>query len=416
MKKSSVLFLTLFVMTGAVAEENIVSRHDFAPQQKALPVIAERSYWPLFSANNITHPAIKSYPVYNDICKEELFRDSALVYVNYTSKVPEEPIGINKLFSPAHLQAFDSKKKSNVPFFIRFCGSRRPHMLNTSYQQNMEEYNSWKKNNPLFMGFEQSEWDNELVMMDYWFSQIKDPQKRLALQKEYPSPQTRETAAARARRIYDLVRNFYFGDAGKLNFMRAGWCFDPLSAAFGANMLCLETTNTSSGDYLTYRWQVSMAFTRGTARQFSIPWYWYIANFYNGFDSNGKWQNNYYRNYYTDKGIFGPAKGMSRSLLQRNMYLAYFAGASLIEFENWTCLLLKMNQKKDKIIFSSIGEDYKEFYKFTKKNPDRGTAYTPVALLIPLSQGYPNWGGRAWERFQYEKSPQKSLQAEKDHH
>ena len=403
MKKSVLLLLLQLFVSGVTAGKDIVARRDFVPQQESLPVIMGYSYWPLFSSNNITHPGIKSYPVYDDICKEPLFRNSALVYVNYTTTVPNGTIDIKKLFSPAHLQAFESNLKNNVPFFIRFCGTRHPHMLNSSYAQDLQGYKIWKKKYPNFMGFEQSEWDNELVMMDYWFSQTKDVPKRLELQKTYPSPTTREAAQERSQKIYGLVRNFYFGDVEKLNFMRAGWCFDPLSAAFGANMLCLETTNTSSGEYLSYRWQISVAFTRGTARQFSIPWYWYIANFYNGFDSNGQWKNNYYRNYYTNQGIYGPEKGMSRSLLKRNFYLAYLSGASFLELENWTCLILKMDKQKNKIVYSPIGDDYKEFYNFTQKNPDRGTAYTPVALLVPLSQGYPNWGGCAWERFSYEK-------------
>jgi hypothetical protein len=401
--KLSYLLVLALISVSLRAEEKIVARKDFNVSPKwQNKKFMDKDFWPLLKANLVTHSDLGKSDTYNTVSQNALFKECALTYVNYAlpQNIVKEPICISKILRKDHQQAIDSQYKSNVPFFIRYCGTRHPFRLQDKYKHNTAVYKAWLQKHPNFIGFDQGEWDNEIIMMDYHIGKNKDQKEKLVFQKRFPCPTSREGSVKRAQKIHKNINNFYFNDQDKMVYMRAGWCFDHYAASWGANMLFLETTNTSAGDFY-YRLQVSMFFTRGASRQFNIPWSWYIANFYNGYDSRGNWKNNYYHNFLTNKGIFGPDKGMSRSLFRRTYYLAYFAGASFIELENWLCLLLKREKSSNALSLSCFGEDFCKFYDFTKKLPDRGVAYAPVALLTPFSQGYPNWGGKAWSRYTY---------------
>lgn len=395
-----VLVIVVFLNAFSTVAGDLVARKDFAVDKRwQNKKFIDKDFWPLLKATGVTHPELGSTPEYQKI---NLFKECALTYINYArpENIVNEPVCVSKLLSDSYKKAINSKYKSKEPFFIRYCGTRRPYRLSNKYKHDSKVYESWKKAHPNFIGFDQGEWDNEIIMMDYFIGKNKNQKEKLKLQKRFPCPTSREESVKRAERIHKNVNNFYFNDWEKMIYMRAGWCFDHYAADWGANMLFLETTNTSAGDSY-YRLQMSMFFTRGASRQYNIPWSWYIANFYNGYDSKGKWKNNYYHNHFSNKGIFGPDKGMSRSLFRRTYYLAYFAGASFIELENWSCLLLKRKNASKLLAFSNFGEDFCKFYDFTKRVDDRGIAYAPVALLVPFSQGYPNWGGKAWSRYEY---------------
>ncbi len=403
--KMTYRILLLFVLAISVqlAAEPLVVRQDFeASPRWQLKEFSGQTFWPLLKATNVTHPAFQTYPAYSDIVREPVFRNCALTYINYGKTLPAEPVTVQALFSPGQWQAIQSDYRPGTPFLLRYAGTRPPLKLKDHYEHDTATYRQWLAEHPGFIAFEQAEWDNELTQMEYYISHIKSPDERQEIAKRYPSGNNRDELLATARKMHTNITRFFFNDPTHVAMMRAGWCLDHLAAEWGSKLLVLETTNTTAQetDY-HYRWQVSMFFTRGAARQYGVPWSWYIANFYNGYASNGEWQNNNFHNYFANQPNCGPDKGMSQSLYRKAFYLAYLGGASFVEPEEWTAIMLRHDKSTDKIVLSPFGLDLREFYEFTTANPARGVAYAPVALLIPFNQGYPNWGGHSWSRFEY---------------
>jgi len=170
---------------------------------------------------------------------------------------------------------------------------------------------------------------------------------------------------------------------------------------WGAGSVTLETTDTGP-----YRHQISMFFTRGAARQYRKYWNWYIATFLSGSDSAGVFHAEscpYYllQGKEVAGGVFGKDYGMSTSLDRRDMYLAYLSGASFVEHETWPWAYCQYQGGTNSSVYelSPHGEVMKEWHAYTRRHPDRGISYTPVALAIPFDQGYPQWGGSPFSYF-----------------
>ncbi len=404
------IFACVCLLRGAGQQRagNLVARKDLQsnPSWRCQPVHG-RDFWLVLKANQGTHPFYKAPDSYRSVLELPFLRECALSYINYGDQLAPEPVQLADLFGKNGWNALNSGLRAETPFLLRYCQSRPPFKLKESYQHNKEEYLEWKKQHPTFLWFEQAEWDNELVMIEYYLSKLKDESLREEIRKRFPSPPTRQAMLEMAQQVHRNVGNFFFEDPGHVAYMRAGWCLDHMAAAWGCKALVLETTNTTSEDErYYYRWQVSLAFTRGASRQHKTPWYWYMANFYNGYDSTGQWKNNYFHNYFENKGIFGPEKGMSAPLYRRAYHLAWLAGAQFIEPEEWICLFLQMSKERGEMWLSEFGRDFQAFYEFYQAHPERGISYAPIAFLVPFNQGYANWGGQSWSRYSYEPGDQ----------
>lgn len=127
--------------------------------------------------------------------------------------------------------------------------------------------------------------------------------------------------------------------------MRSFYALDHCAAAWGAKAILLETTNTT-GPRKEYRWSVMGMFTRGAARQFSIPWGWYVAVYANGPGQDGTWMDNSTPSY-SEISRSGsrrkfPEGGVSASLFNRVCHYAYLNGAGAVEVESWGGHLLQL--------------------------------------------------------------------------
>ncbi len=391
MKKTIILFF-LVIASSLSAAEPLVARQDFdAAPGWQLKQFSNRDFWVFFKA---PHPVFSANPPesHAEVAREKVFQDCAFVYVNPQQKIAGEPVKIQDISQEKSL-------RPNVPFVVRYFGTRPTFKLKSSYTHDMEGYREWLAAHPDFVSFEQSEWDNELTQMTYWLSTF-DPEERKRIEALYPAGKTREEFLQTAHKIHTAVGGFFFNDSLRVAYMRAGWCLDHIAAEWGAHHLVLETTNTTGKDsFYHYRWQTSMFFTRGAARQYGLPWGWYAANFYNGYNSAGEWKNDQFHNYFGEGSNFGAEKGTSQSLMEKAFYLSYLGGAIFAESEEWQCLMLKPYGSK--AVLTPFGEDLRDFHAFTVDHPDRGVPYTPVALLVPFNQGYPHWGGNSWSRFEY---------------
>lgn len=235
--------------------------------------------------------------------------------------------------------------------------------------------------------------------------------------REFPKPLTREEMASHYMKFVNANLNYFFNDAANVSYNHEMIIQDQYYFESGANMSWLETTTTGSENgHHNYRHQPSLFFTRGAARQYNKKWGWYIASYYNGYNDKGVFSGNNVANYLIPKvtGEFpdnrpgsssGPGCGISTSLLTRDMFLAYMSGASFIQNENWINYLFKNTNTGNAFLelSSPYGKAWENWFEFTRKNKERGSSYTPIALLFPFEQGYPVYGGKSWTMFDYER-------------
>ncbi|HOE60433.1 MAG TPA: hypothetical protein PLH01_06580 [Kiritimatiellia bacterium] len=314
------------------------------------------------------------------------------------------------------------------PFFLSKRGERNRGTWGSPVQLDKAAYAAWRAAHPnLVADGACSEWCNDLN--NAWSSVAgekgtyvdhrPDSSNRVAILRAFlgEKPKNRYEHVALLKRYYEMRKERNYG--GTMSVLDAHLNSLHIAADFGAVLLRMETT--SSGQY---RYQPSAMFTRGAARQFGIPWEWYIAGYANGPSAKGRGflgdamcrypatpEATGEPRYAKEReaswcpggkiriGNSGPDFGISRSLFKRTHYLAYLSGANYIELEEWNCGILNMwDKEKGRTVFSPRGEIYAAFAEFIKDHPDRGTHYSPVAICVPLAQGYPTWGGGAVRR------------------
>lgn len=309
------------------------------------------------------------------------------------------------------------------PFFLSKRGERNRMTWGSPVKVDRPAYDAWRAAHPnLVADGNLSEWCNDLN--NAWSSLAG--QKGLYVDARPDSadrkaalagflgkrPQTRYEYLDLLKRYFKMRQERNFG--GRMSVLDAHLNTLHVAGDFGAVLLRMETTRSGQ-----YRYQPSAMFTRGASRQFGVPWGWYVAGYVNGPSKFGKGflgdavcrypttadatgvprygKERDARGYPGGKiriGNSGPDFGISRSLFRRTHYLAYLSGANYIELEEWRSGILNMWDKETgKTVFSPRGEIYVEFARFMKEHPDRGAHYSPVAVCVPLAQGYPTWGG-----------------------
>ncbi len=394
----------------AVAEgSRIVAREDFDVSDKFTPPeILQRRFWnmlPAEAAKAKGQGAITSEPMVVEAAEQYFVPDLQ------ASGNDPLAVSVDKLrpLTPDH-------KK---PFVVYCTVGRPPFRCLDDFRADKAGYEKWKQEHPNFLGFWTGvEWDNEFISYalsndagtiaqgerERWTKAAIERTKAVKTQ----CLANRDAAVRGLHECYTGLRRYFFDDPDAMMFLRAAWCFDHYSLEWGAGMAILETTNTGP-----YRHQAAMYHIRGTSRQYGKPWEWYMATYYNGHDKNGKVSVNNEPNYVStthsevlgQEESSGPGFGMSVSLKRRDMYLAYLAGASVVQHEDWPRAYCRLEKgSPDKWTLSPHGEAMKEWYAFTKQHPDRGISYAPIALLTPFSQGMPVWGGSPWSHFSDERA------------
>lgn len=241
-------------------------------------------------------------------------------------------------------------------------------------------------------------------------------------------PKTRYEHLDLVSRYYKMRKERNF--EGKMAILDATFNSLHIAADLGAALLMTETTG--SGNQL---YQIAAMFTRGASRQFGVPWEWYIAGYSYAYGTNGLFLSDcmcrypasssdigkYPKQGWIDPapqylglppeegypsgkwivGYSGPEFGISRSLFRRVHYMAYLSGANFIALEEWMSVLKMWNFEEGKTVFSPRGKIYAEFANFTQRHCGRGAHYSPVAICVPLAQGYPTGGGCPWGNPQF---------------
>ncbi|HEV2830326.1 MAG TPA: hypothetical protein VGW76_22250 [Pyrinomonadaceae bacterium] len=138
------------------------------------------------------------------------------------------------------------------------------------------------------------------------------------------------------------------------------------------------------------------AFTRGAARQYGGNFlYYHAANFGDTATTFTKQQNfagpdNFFHSRY------GATMGPSLSWYRKGYYFYYMSGASGIYLEQGFDQFFKPGPGDHEFQLNPLGRITDEFMRFAEKHPDRGTPYTPIAVLLDPAHGwdmtdYPQW-------------------------
>ena len=369
-----------------------------------------------------------------DIFKLPAFRDAAPVYWARNDPPPVDGMSgtwrhfaDNFTATECDREILASNPYPDRPFLFAATANRKFWTWGADIDLDHAEYADWLARHPnaLYSGTI-LEWDNDLMLAYRRIGNISNVVRRAkveALIGKHP-PKTREERMDVMRHHFANRRKAAYG--GKMAVHASHVFSQHLGGDCGADVLVVEMTNSSGSPTSNseYRWNLAPMFVRGAARQFDRPWEWYWAAYMNGFRTNGEWHNNAactYPHRPEQCGRFvetslpaqsgraapsslpnrGPEYGTSASLMRRLYYFSYLNGANVTQPEEWSAYFLAWDEKANKTVLTQRGRDYVAYHDFTQAHPGRGIPYAPVAICIPLSRGYPAYGGWPWAEMAY---------------
>lgn len=273
-------------------------------------------------------------------------------------------------------------------FMLSIAEARPPYSVSAAGYPlaDRNEYAVWKSKHPNFMGFlALAECDSDFSYLNRFRSGIRYADIRDDLNGRFPEDVPSDGFGKHftwVRRAAADAREFYFGETNLWmmcsNF--ASYCH--LFAAAGASGIFYEATSQGPAS-----WTLAAAYARGASRQFSIPFAWYCAHYYSGFSRDGRklvgenrWEAQCSPP--TRYRAARPHRGASRSLISRQTYAGWLAGAEIIQMEHWARLFTV--GKDNGRVLSTEGEDFSALYELSHK-VDAGRPVTPLAVLLPLS-------------------------------
>lgn len=305
---------------------------------------------------------------------------------------------------------------ADKPFFASPMRFTRPYREDTAhffyfgkYEHNMELYRDWKKNHPNFAAVTSlSEWGNEAHIF-YNFNRFPrfakqcgfTEQEAAEIRKRFPEvlPDREAYINHRLKPFFERIQEIWYGDAKALLALEGNWCINHLAAYWGVGMVTMETSRSFAN------WQVQLMFNRGAARQFDIPWGWYVASYLTAYSSQGKWVTDSEPAAFRKAENWGPECGLSMSARERVFYMAYLAGANYFQREDTDSNF--WDASKPAFQCWEPAEEakvYIQFHNFIRKFQDRGVPYTPIAFLVPKDRGSCREIAKAFNRYPYLRS------------
>jgi hypothetical protein len=216
-------------------------------------------------------------------------------------------------------------KGKTISFFVNLCSRSTYNAKNFytgTFKHDFEAYKAWKAEHPNFRNFISLEWGNDAYqpfrMPKQLCSQkgtsISEEQLQELL-KRMKKPENRDEFVDLLRATYDRIVEWNFSDPKKLLLGDGSDCIGHLAAYWGAGAIGIETTRS----YVLY--QIQMMFCRGAARQFQVPWMWYIASYIDG-AKDGKFVSNCLMAEDNPQWTYhGPRYGISVSAVKRTTYM-----------------------------------------------------------------------------------------------
>ncbi|MCX6928737.1 MAG: hypothetical protein NT154_36820 [Verrucomicrobia bacterium] len=186
----------------------------------------------------------------------------------------------------------------------------------------------------------------------------------------YPQPMTNRVQCFNALRAayQDQNANYRRGWANSVTGHSHYECY---AAEWGCRMGGIEV-----GENIAFS-QSKIAFTRGASRQWDVPWSLQLSPWWNGYCT--RWNT--------------PDYGHSLSLYQRMLLHGWFAGAAWLTPEN--SFNIEFNGGSATNGVNAWGAALARMYAFMQAH-DRGTPYTPIAIVLDHYAGYNGYAHKAW--------------------
>ena len=187
------------------------------------------------------------------------------------------------------------------------------------------------------------------------------------------------------RECYEVVKDYF---VTRNRYMR-GWNmsvtghshYEAYAAEWGARVIGLEL-----GENIAFT-QSKLAFARGAARQWGLPWSVQVSPWFAGHCTTSgplRREGKYAR---------GLDAGHSMSFYRRLWLHAWFAGAAMVTPENSIAIFFEKPAPPWEL--TAHGEAAVEVLAFMRSH-DRGVPYTPVAVVLDHLAGYNAYRGRPW--------------------
>ena len=186
----------------------------------------------------------------------------------------------------------------------------------------------------------------------------------------YPRPMTNRIDC------YDFLKSAYLQQTadyrrGRANSVTGHSHYESYAAEWGCRMVGIEV-----GENIAFT-QSKFAFTRGASRQWEIPWSMQMSPWWSG--------------YVTRWNIL--AHGHSLSLWKRMLLHGWFAGAAWLTPENNAEIIFTGGSPTNGM--NAWGIELGKLYAFVNAH-DRGTPYTPIAIVLDHHAGYNGYAHKAW--------------------
>lgn len=287
------------------------------------------------------------------------------------------------------------------PFLLNLRGERPAFRLNARYPlADRDDFARFKAAHPNYMGnYAMMEFDSDSSYYFIGFGKTADGAALTRLQQAYPCTFwdyacNTDIFDVWLEEAYRRSREFYFGDDRHWGFSSGVPGLVPLYARAGFKGVCYEATTQGA----RASWRFAAAFLRGAARQFGISYGWYTANFYDGYrrgaapDARPTAGENAFG---PVKGypFFGLNRGASFDLIDRQNAYGWLIGARYVEPENWYHYHMQPVERDGlrEHVPSRAAKDFQALYDLSKRE-DRGVAYAPLALLMPIHERVLNTG------------------------
>lgn len=326
--------------------------------------------------------------------KRGKFKEWGLLPTKPVDPMEKPPLKITNLLKRgnfAKILDWFLKEKPGAPFSFG-CGIRPVWPLTGEFDIDHEDFAKWVAKYPNFMGFGSfDEFDHDLMQIrgDWHRKMYRNPETAAWMDGEYPvSENLNDDLVGWMDKIYPKAKAYHFGTK------QTGLWANVPSMIFtlvphGLSFLWYEAEMQQNGS----PWRWGGMFSRGAARQFKVPYGWYMAGFNLGQvpkpgTTLPKFEkrlpgDEYPTPLYPRKGRMEVRQnlGCGRSLLKRNTFYGCAIGAVTICYEGSSELFSTVDPADtNKVVLSPFGKDFNEIYRWEKTH-DRGVVYTPVALL-----------------------------------
>ena len=159
---------------------------------------------------------------------------------------------------------------------------------------------------------------------------------------------------------------------------------------WGARLIGLETSAVMPN------FALRLAFARGAARQYGAGVFYYHAPNFGDTATTFTKQQNFAGPDFFFHTRYGATMGPSLAWYRKSYYLYYMGGASALYLEQGGDQFFKPGPGEHPFQLNPLGRITDEFVRFAERHPDRGTPYTPVAVLLDPAHGwdmtdYPQW-------------------------